>query len=76
MRKKYTVELSFYACRTLTAKEQLELVQNVTLQVEEPITRGGRGDLGSIDAAYSTDTVKCGISSTITYLDGCDEGGR
>lgn len=76
MRKKYTIELSFYACRTLTAKEQLELVQNVTLQVEEPITRGGRGDLGSIDAAYKTDTVKCGISSTITYLDGCDDGGR
>ena len=76
MRKKYTVELSFYANRTLTAREQLELVQNVTLQVEEPITRGGKGDLGSIDAAYKTDTVKCGISSTITYLDGCDDGGR
>ena len=57
MRKKYTVELSFYANRTLTAREQLELVQNVTLQVEEPITRGGKGDLGSIDAAYKTDTV-------------------
>jgi hypothetical protein len=53
MRKKYTVELSFYASRTLTAKEQLELVQNVTLQVEEPITRGGRGDIGPTDAAYS-----------------------
>jgi len=76
MRKKYTVELSFYACRTLTAKEQLEIVQNVTLQVEEPITRGGRGDTGPTDATYSTDTVQCGISSTITYLDECDEGVR
>lgn len=76
MRKKYTVELSFYASRTLTAKEQLEIVQNVTLQVEEPITRGGRGDIGPTDATYSTDTIKCQIGSTITYLDECDEGGE
>lgn len=76
MRKKYTIELSFYSSRTLTAKEQLELIQNVTLQIEEPITRGGGGDIGPTDAAYSTDTVKCVISSTITYLDSCDEGGH